>query len=452
MRKLRKLILAILLVITLLPINSCDNTPATKVYSGYAEKELIPTEDMKPLYIAGYKQGKEIEGVLDYQKVKAMYIDYYGQELLMISIDCVGLTSNYVNKIRKEINKEFKHLLINVASTHTHAGIDTMGLWGPIAMDGKSDVFMDLLVNEAVKVGKRAIYSSIEGHLTYGKIETQGILEDSRNPQVYDSNMYQIRFVPKDNFSATRMIFYGAHAESLRGDNNLLSADFPAQMAEVIKERTNDNCLYFNGAIGGLIMTKVFDHNDLVNNMRITGNKLAEYALSIKETKLENKTLKQNRVKVVVELDNTLFKYYKFLGILGNDCYKNIFTNKYYLKTEVSVLQISNVTFVLLPGEIFPELVYGGSLINPESNKENPRTIIDIASDYNIENLVVIGLCNDEIGYIVPPSDFLVNEEYPYVQNRLDQYGENHYEETNSVGENVAYTIIEALEKAFEKL
>ena len=451
MRKLRKLILAILLVITLLPINSCSNTPADKVFSGYAEQELIPTEDMSPLYIAGYKQGIEIEGVLDYQKVKAMYINYYGQELLMMSIDCVGLTSNYVNKIRKEIQKEF-NIQINIASTHTHAGIDTMGLWGPIAMDGKCDAFMDLLVNEAVKVGKQAVHNSIEGHLTFGKVKTEGILEDSRNPQVYDSNMYQIRFVPEDNFSSTRMIFYAAHAESLRGDNNLLSADFPAQMSKVIKERTNDNCIYFNGAIGGLIMTRVFDNNDLVNNMIITGNKLAEYALSIKETKLENKTLKQSRVKIDVELDNTLFKYYKFLGILGNDCYKNIFTNKYYLKTEVSVLQIANITFILLPGEIFPELVYGGSLINPESNKENPKTVLDIAKDYNIENLIVIGLCNDEIGYIVPPSDFLVNEEYPYVRNRLDQYGENHYEETNSVGEIAAYKIIKALEKAFKNL
>ena len=61
-------------------------------------------------------------------------------------------------------------------------------------------------------------------------------------------------------------------------------------------------------------------------------------------------------------------------------------------------------------------------------------------------------MCNDEIGYIVPPSDFLVNEEYPYVQNRLDQYGENHYEETNSVGENAAYVIINAVEKALKRL
>jgi hypothetical protein len=216
MRKIKKLILAILLVLTLLPINSCNTTPANKIFSGYAEAELIPNEYMSPLYIAGYKQGVKIEGVLDYQKVKAIYINYYGKELIMMSIDCVGLTSNYVNKIRKAIQKEF-NIQINVSSTHTHAGIDTMGLWGPIAMDGKNADFMNLLVNEAINVGKRAIHNAVEGYFTYGNIETKDILEDSRNPQVFDSNMYQLRFIPNDQSNATRMIFKFTGCVGLNG-------------------------------------------------------------------------------------------------------------------------------------------------------------------------------------------------------------------------------------------
>ena len=221
-------------------------------------------------------------------------------------------------------------------------------------------------------------------------------------------------------------------------------------MAEVIKEKTTDNCIYFNGAIGGLIMTKVFDSNSLINNMRLTGEKLAEYALSIEENILEKGILKQTTIKFDVELNNTIFQYYKFLGILGNECYKNILTGKYYLKTEISILQISDITFLLIPGEIFPELVYGGSVINPESDKTNPETILEIASKNNVKNLIIIGLCNDEIGYIVPPSDFLVNNEYPYLKEYTDSLGRNHYEETNSVGPNAAYELIKAIKKAFK--
>ena len=46
----------------------------------------------------------------------------------------------------------------------------------------------------------------------------------------------------------------------------------------------------------------------------------------------------------------------------------------------------------------------------------------------------MIGLANDEIGYIVPPSDFLVHSKMPYLEKITDDKGENHYEETNSIG------------------
>ena len=151
-------------------------------------------------------------------------------------------------------------------------------------------------------------------------------------------------------------------------------------------------------------------------------------------------------------LENTLYRYYKFLGILDNPINFNIFKGKYYFKTETSVLQISNLTFILIPGEIFPELVLGGSYINPEGNNLNPQTIQELTLGKNIENLIIIGLCNDEIGYIIPPSDFLVDEKYPYINKYEDQNGENHYEETNSVGINAAYELITAIKEALSKI
>ena len=444
---MKKLLIFLLTILVCVSTIGCTNNNIDYISAGYSEAELIPEDSTNPLYIAGYKQGVEITGVLDYQKIKALYLNYYGEEILMMSIDCIGLASDYVNKIRSGINSNIN---INICSTHTHAGIDTLGLWGPVAIDGKNKDFMDNLVNLAIQTGKQAISNHKQGILTLGKIETKDMLEDSREPYVYDEYMYQLRFIPNDKSDATRMIFYGAHAESLRSENTLLSADFPGYMAEIIKEKTNDNTIYFNGAIGGLIMTKVFDNTDLVNNMKITGTKLAEYALAIKETKLEKGTLSQKTTKFDIELNNTLFTYYKFLGILGNNCYKNIFTNKYYLKTETSILKISNITIILVPGEIFPELVYGSSFCNIESNFINPITILELTNKYNLENVIILGLANDEIGYIVPPSDFLVDNEYPYIHDKEDLFGENHYEETNSVGPYVIYQLMDALEKCLK--
>ena len=64
-----------------------------------------------------------------------------------------------------------------------------------------------------------------------------------------------------------------------------------------------------------------------------------------------------------------------------------------------------------------------------------------IAAQYGFESLLIVGLSNDEIGYIVPPSDFLLNEDMPYLEKTMDYKGENHYEETNSVGPECANVI-----------
>ena len=84
--------------------------------------------------------------------------------------------------------------------------------------------------------------------------------------------------------------------------------------------------------------------------------------------------------------------------------------------------------------------------------KENPTSLIDISKKYNIDNLIIVGLANDEIGYIIPPSDFIVDDEYPYVVDTKDSKGENHYEETMSVGETCADRIAIAFEKCLEKI
>ena len=63
----------------------------------------------------------------------------------------------------------------------------------------------------------------------------------------------------------------------------------------------------------------------------------------------------------------------------------------------------------------------------------------------------MVGLANDEVGYIVPPSDFLLNEEAPYFEKTIDYKDENHYEETNSVGPDCAHKIAENFEQALKK-
>ena len=66
---------------------------------------------------------------------------------------------------------------------------------------------------------------------------------------------------------------------------------------------------------------------------------------------------------------------------------------------------------------------------------------------HGVQDLLIIGLAHDELGYIVSPSDFLINPDNPYLDRMKDNTGEDHYEETNSVGPEMAHAIAETFEQ-----
>ena len=116
------------------------------------------------------------------------------------------------------------------------------------------------------------------------------------------------------------------------------------------------------------------------------------------------------------------------------------------------MIRLVKVAIGLIPGEIFAELVYGGKYGFAASENTNPEPLAETASAYGVEHLLILGLANDELGYIVPPSDFLVHKTNPYLQKTMDMLGENHYEETNSVGPECAKVIAEGFERLLKGL
>jgi hypothetical protein len=391
--------------------------------------------------------------VLDLCQAQAVWLDTGAEGVLLIGIDCVALDSGTVAEIRASLSDLPNCASIQVYATHTHAGVDTLGLWGPIGIDGKNSGYQQNLLKAAEEAGREAFANRTPGALYYGYAETERMYRDSRDPQVFDSNLYQLRFAPDAGGAGLRMYFYGAHAEALRGANRRLSRDFPGQLCDGVTEATGDNAMFFPGAIGGLIMTRTFAagvENGLnaALSLQRTGEELVKYALSIEEERALEPELKLSRAQFTVALDNPVFLLYKLLGILNNRAVKAESATGYGVSTELSVLKLGDLGMCLLPGEIFPELVYGGTL----EPAEDPRPLTELAAESGVEELLIVGLANDEIGYIVPPSDFLINEELPYLERIEDEKGEDHYEETNSVGPGCAVSVAEAFARALALL
>ena len=471
------LLTAPLLLAACSPAVGVHNSSGELWTAGFGSAKIIPDNlSENPLYIAGYNQGWAVKKYIDnnslpvykdiregwgetedpdYAQARAVYLDAGSGGVLIIGIDCVALSTNYVTRIRQALSdlaKKTGCVSVNVYATHSHALPDTLGLWGPIGMDGKDAGYMEKVVEAAISAGQQALSQLHKGQLSYGSVTTEDVLYDSRYPHVYDPDLHQIRFESQDGFGI-RMFLYAAHAESLRGANKLLSRDFPGVLCDLVTAKTGDNTMFLPGAIGGLLMTREFTAAAKLN-MQKTGQILADYALSI--TPEQETVLKPDmaiaRTEFTCPLDNNAFLYYQFLGILQCNAETGPGRTGYQVRSEMSLLKLDSLCIALIPGEIFPELVYGGEYGSASADNQNPTPLVQTAKEFGVEKLLILGLANDELGYIVSPSDFLVNPDKPYIDKIVDKTGENHYEETNSVGPEMAHKISETFEKLLKSL
>lgn len=426
---------------------------------GFGKATIFPDDFMqKTYYIAGYGGNNPATGYLDEPFAHAVWLDDNSGRgaVLLISVDTIGLLNDDVAAIRASLS-DFARTTdcrsINILSTHNHAAIDTMGNWGPLPLSGKDKSYMQYLYAQVKKAAIDAYKDRRPGTLYLGTVEVPDLQEDARTPDVYSKTLTRLRFAPKDGSRETWLVHFAAHTESLQGCNSRVSADFPGVMRDVIRRNTGAEVAYFVGAIGGMITMAIPDKEairnasgDFAESTRQIGEKLAHYAMSVGKEKKLSPCINVLRQELYFDADNTVLMTAKYAHILrARGYYMEGTSLGAAFKSEMTYLEIGSQKMLLVPGELFPELAYGGYLDCDDSacgygGEINPVPLTEIANDLN---LMIFGLANDEVGYIIPKNDFLLHAEKPYFEKAVDRHGRRHYEETNSLGPATADTVAE---------
>jgi hypothetical protein len=288
-----------------------------------------------------------------------------------------------------------------------------------------------------------------DGQLFHGAIEAPDVLRDSRPPQVWSNILTRFRFAPSDGSRETWIINFASHSESLLGKNSLVSADFPCYLRREILEKNGAETIYFVGAIGGLIRPKELDE-DNVKSTILCGEQLGQAAIQIQDERKLPALLNILHQPYAADAENLMLLTAEKLGVFhGKRVVTETASTGAAILTEMTYMNLGGLQMLLLPCELFPELAYGGFLSAEESAtgfgaEINPIPLRELAKD---DNLIVFGLGNDELGYIVPPNDYMLDAEKPFIEEPRDRHGRKHYEETNGAGPNTAFRIAETFEK-----
>lgn len=422
-----------------------------KYVCGYAVREVMPKDiNAKKYWIAGHGMGHVIERVHDPITVSAMWIgadDNGGY--IHISADIVGLTNFEVNIVRdslKDFCEKSKCAGVFVSCTHNHAGFDTVGYWGQLykLQSGKDKEYMDLLLKSLKEVAVEAYENRKSGKLYIGTVHVPEAQFCKREPDAMNDVLTRTRFVPDDNTTETWFLNYEAHPNTLGGPNRDCSADYPYWLRKTINDTKKTNVLFGVGAIGAVDPGNFCD--DKPERTRIQGETLGKAALEIdndKEMPVEISVLQQ---KYYSPVDNGLLALMAVIKACSSQRYPSDKGDLgLALLTEMDYIKLGTQQILLLPGEPFPEVIYGGAADAEHSatgkgTDINPTPIVDIVGD---KDLLVYCVTNDMTGYCVTPNDYVLHKTQPYIEQGRDIFDRKHYHETNSLGYLTNETIAE---------
>ncbi|MEI7526791.1 MAG: DUF4175 family protein [Mariniphaga sp.] len=145
---------------------------------------------------------------------------------------------------------------------------------------------------------------------------------------------------------------------------------------------------------------------------------------------------------IFLPIQNPMFRLATAFGVLNRGT-----TGWMKMRTELSVFKIGPLSFTTIPGEAYPEVINGGiEAPDGQDFKIQPVEVPSVREMMNGKYKFVFGLANDEIGYIIPKSQW--DEEAPFTYNRKD----SPYGEENSMGKETAPFLHSNLKEMFKEL
>lgn len=440
---------------------------------GFAKGVVIPEEYSGDVYLGGYLAfpPNRANGKLTDQLIRAIAVDDdSGRGINVFAvIDCIGLVNSDVRKIRgmlSELINEKNIVSINISATHCHSGADTMGLWGDLVKalrtnvkavksqktaqnvsSGRNSEVMDFLFETARQVITEAVNNMRPGQLSFALKDASDLVSGKRPPYKPDDVMTVLRFKPNNGGKELRAVFLAAHPTCYGERQRELSADFPYFICSELEENGFD-AMFFQGDQAAVATSRgKFTPEGASTHQSIEayGRGIARCVIDTPEDEfIKIKPLINVRLKeVFIPADNPILTLAGKLKLVNNTVAKITMDDsgdKYDLcfPTEVGYVELgSDLKLALIPGEMCPEINVGGTLEADESYTGKAWEYPPL-KDITQGRLTVIGLCNDEIGYIVPNNDF------------GSIFAPLHYEEAVSAGRRTASNIVACFIRAVE--
>lgn len=439
---------------------------------GYGSASLQTGDELDGKHYVGgslsFPKSKAATAIYDDQRVRVIAINDGSSRgtLIFAVIDGFGISSTDVRGIRKELAdfaKANNIVGINISVLHQHSCVDTFGMNGDLVkmiftnpalnrinntfgtdyklLNGQNASFMKHLYDVTVDSVKEAVNSMTTGKMYYSEIEAGEYIRDKREPMVFDSKIHRFRFVPDNGTKETWLCNMAIHAVGNGAAGTEITGDYPYYIEQEVN-KAGANFIQIQGA--ELAISSKHDSLNLpegtprLESLKIYGTTLGKLIVESNEAETEVAPLLNYRMKeYYVPVTNQILEFAGRLGALTNTVVTTDDDNHVLeVATELGYLEIgTKLAVAIIPGELEPAIAYGGYL---DADHSWTGTDFDYPSLQDIvgtdKELLVFGLMNDQIGYILEDNDYSsilsgVNEEIVATGNVAGSTTINAFEE-----------------------
>ncbi len=451
--------------------------------AGASQSTITP--ELRPeraVFLAGFGHNRTATGIHDDLYARCLALGVANQKLVICSVDLIGLFYDDVLAIRQQFDRMTPSgSFLIVAATHTHAGPDTLGLYGPKPLETGVDLkYLDWVEGRIAQTAANAVRAMQPARLELGRDDHPllGLLQgEDRPPIMKDPFLFVMRLIARSTGQTiATVVNWSDHPEVLGRKNTEITSDYPHWVRAYLETRLGGTALFFSGSVGKVSPlnqvplvdpdTGKIAEDGTWRKAELLGTeigRLAERALkSVKQIEIDSLSI-QNET-IFVPLHNSIFRAAEAAGTLAGR--KPLYTSGKLdpatekrdlpelgrvdcatgrdIRTEVDYVQLRSrgtveAEIVTIPGEIYPELVDGG--VERYAGADYPEAPLEpvlrelLKSAYQF----IFGLGNDEIGYLIPKAEW--DEEPPWLENAAVPW----YGEVNSVGPDAAGAVLRAI-------
>ena len=443
-------------------------------------------------WLAGFGQGRPGATINDPIEARAVVVSSGDTAVALVTLDVVGWFYDDTLAIRAAAESAGADVdLVVVHATHNHEGPDTMGQWGEFfGKRGVDEAYRQFLIDEAgaavaeAAAGRQPVTLTVGAADTaapFGDKGTRNTVRDSRDPVIIDELVGAAALVAEDGSTVATLVNWGNHPEVLSDENTAITSDFVHYLRTAVENGVDydarsqpgrgGTALFLNAAVGGLMTPlgiTVTDWDGVDHSAsdfakaRALGDLVGALALDAVDS---GTTATDPRVAFKAQtfhlkVENIAFQALFLAGIFDREILNYDDTrplsddNVPEVRTEMDLVELGPLRLLTVPGELTPELAIGGydgsrvnttevPFIDPDS--ENPPDVASAPEGPYLKDQMagehnwIIGLGNDEVGYLVPPYDYILDERSPYISEAPG----DHYEETNSIGPSTVPAVLE---------